>query len=188
MGVVGAWRLRGAAAVNDWNCIRDFYKARQAKIHATPKNRWALDPYAWESAGISMTPIERALWHDIRCESVVVYPQYPVGRFFVDFANPVAKVAIECDGAAYHRDKAKDDARDAELRRMGWFVHRISGRDCKTVFDEATGERSQAQLFLDFITATHGISCLQECDDDDEFSGMVMPASHFIKLIDWATY
>lgn len=35
-----------------------------------------------------MTPIERWLWADIRHADAVFYPQYPVGNFFVDFANP----------------------------------------------------------------------------------------------------
>ena len=88
-------------------------------------------PYSWESTGLQMTPIEAWLWGDIRCVGSVLYPQYPVGGFFVDFGNPVAKVAVECDGHDFHLDKAKDDRRDAALRALGWTVYRFTGSECK---------------------------------------------------------
>lgn len=171
--------------MNDWGRIKQFYRERETRILAAPRCRWALDPYAWESAGISMTPIERALWHDIRCAALVLYPQYPVGRFFVDYANPAAKVAIECDGAAYHMDKAKDKARDAVLKSLGWRVYRITGRDCKSISDDEAGERSQAQLFLDFIDATHRISSHWPVDGE-EASGRILRAGEVMKSIDWS--
>jgi len=59
----------------------------------------------------------------------VAYPQWPVGRFFVDFANPVAKVAIECDGKAFH-DVERDAKRQGEIEAMGWAVYRFTGREC----------------------------------------------------------
>lgn len=77
-----------------------------------------------------MTPIEAAIWTDIRCEGAVLYPQYPVGRYFVDFANPRARVALECDGKEWHQDQAKDDARQSDIESWGWTVYRIGGGDC----------------------------------------------------------
>lgn len=115
-----------------WRAVRAFYQANQAEIMKSA-SEWGVDPYEWEQhARVRMTPIESALWGDIRLVGLVLYAQYPVGRFFVDFGNPVAKVAIECDGAAYHLDAAKDAARERELNEMGWKVYRISGRDCLT--------------------------------------------------------
>jgi hypothetical protein len=54
--------------------------------------------------------------------ALVLYPQYPVGRYFVDFGNPVHKVAIECDGARWHSYR-RDGA------RSGRMLAAISARD-----------------------------------------------------------
>lgn len=81
--------------------------------------------------GHIFSPIEEQTWQAIRCfGKAPFYPQYPVGRYFVDFGNPHIKVAIECDGAKWHQDKEKDKNRDLELKKMGWKVYRISGSDC----------------------------------------------------------
>jgi very-short-patch-repair endonuclease len=116
-----------------------------------------MDAYLWDSQGIiHFTPIEAWLWHDIRAVDAVLYPQYPVGRFFVDFANPVAKVAIECDGAAYH-DQARDAERDAQLQRMGWTVYRFPGWMCRQDFDEQTRKSSECYLRMQDLSELHGI-------------------------------
>lgn len=85
---------------------------------------------------ISMfSPIERAMWGHIRDHGLVMYPQFPIGPFFADFANPHSKVVIECDGREWH-DAKKDLARDIEMRRMGWFVYRVPGCEClRSSFD-----------------------------------------------------
>ena len=160
--------------MNDWNRIREHYRIRREKIFAQPSNRWGLDPYSWMSAGIQMTPIENGVWHDIRCEGMVLYPQYPVGRFFVDYANPVARVALECDGAAYHQDKEKDARRDWELLDMGWRVYRITGRDCLRIYEDEEDEDedgepkdrvySPATELLRRIDREHNICCRSQCD------------------------
>ena len=118
--------------MNDWTAIRAHYRLYGKEILSSPKNEWAIDPYLWDNGMLRMTPIESALWADIRDAGAILYPQYPVLGFFVDFANPVAKIAIECDGAAYHLDREKDAARDDLLNSAGWRVYRISGRDCFT--------------------------------------------------------
>jgi very-short-patch-repair endonuclease len=100
--------------VNNWKAIKEFYERNADAILSEPRNEWAIDPYAW-APFVEMTPIEEWLWGDIRAANAVFYPQWPVGGVFLDFANPVAKVAIECDGAAYHTDKEKDAARDTRL-------------------------------------------------------------------------
>ena len=110
--------------------VAAHYDAMRQDLERTPRDRWAADPYAWCDV-IRMTPIEESLWTDIRAEGVVLYPQFPVGRFFVDYGNPAAKVAIECDGKEFHVDKAKDAARQAEIESMGWKVYRLTGAACK---------------------------------------------------------
>lgn len=116
--------------MHDWNAIKAFYLGHQESIMRSA-NEWGVDPYLWEvEAGVTLTPIEAAVWSDIRMEGAIFYPQYPVLSYFVDFANPVAKVVIECDGKEFHQDKRKDDLRDANLINSGWTVYRFTGREC----------------------------------------------------------
>lgn len=144
---------------NKWNAIAAFYKSYSAEILATPKNQWAMDPYAWDmgDAMIFMTPIEVAFWADVRQFDVVLYPQYPVAGVFLDFANPAAKVAVECDGAQFHLDKAKDEARDAALASRGWTVYRLTGRECKQDFNDETREYSVPAKLVQLLIQRHGI-------------------------------
>lgn len=113
-----------------FDAIRKHYAERAHLI--VNASDWDLDPYEWDTpkSGIRLTPIEAAVWEELRNQDVVMYPQYPVGRYFVDFGNPVAKVAIECDGAAWHKDVEKDSRRQSEIVSMGWRMYRIGGRDC----------------------------------------------------------
>ncbi|MGC4396013.1 endonuclease domain-containing protein [Hydrogenophaga sp. T2] len=148
----------------NWYAIRDHYKHFEAKILAERADEWALDPYAW-SQYLTLTPIEDWLWVHIRDANAIFYPQYPVGRFFVDFANPRAKVAIECDGAQYHKDKAKDQRRDDELSAMGWRVYRVPGYLCVRDNDHDTGRIREAARFVYRIVLEHGLSRNQSMND-----------------------
>ena len=143
--------------MNNFDAITDFYKLFDAQLMATKKNEWAIDPYAWDTGLIRMTPIESWLWHDIRAVDAVMYPQYPAAGFFVDFANPKAKVAIECDGEEYHLDKAKDAKRDAKLQAHGWTVYRISGKDCRDGVGMESEADSKARRFVYAIASNHNI-------------------------------
>lgn len=146
--------------------------AKHASAIEGRRSEWAIDPYAWDhDAGIVLTPIESALWQDIRAEGLVMYPQYPVGRFFVDFANPAARVAIECDGALWHTDAGRDKLRQDEIERMGWSVYRITGRDCLTdteTIDDEDGRSSVrisvARRFIRGIAARHAVSRMARSD------------------------
>jgi hypothetical protein len=143
---------------NNWNAIRAFYHEAKTEILAAGANEWGIDTYLWDGLDIiHFTPIEYWLWADIRLVDAVLYPQYPVGRFFVDFGNPAAKVAIECDGAAFHTDKVKDAARDAELNRLGWSVYRFPGWMCKGDFDDETGQPSESFLRMKEIAERNHI-------------------------------
>lgn len=143
----------------DFARIRAFYRDHKADIE-----RGDLDPYAWDhELGIVLTPIESALWQDIRQEGAVFYPQYPVGRFFVDFGNPLKRVAIECDGKQWHMNKERDAARQHEIEAMGWTVYRITGRDCFTDTIErqdevgrVRAEPGYASRLIREICARHG--------------------------------
>jgi very-short-patch-repair endonuclease len=103
-----------------WQIIRDAYQLMLPKIMEGPVNPYFLD---WD-----FTPIERLAWMDIRGGGIPMYPQFPVGRMFIDFADPVKKIGVELDGAAYHQHE-KDLARDTDLAKQGWKIFRVKGRD-----------------------------------------------------------
>lgn len=78
------------------------------------------------------TPIEDFVWEEIRYNGLPFFPQFPVGNYFADFADPVKKIVIECDGRDYH-NKANDCVRDASMCALGWVVFRIPGHVCNRV-------------------------------------------------------
>lgn len=102
--------------------------------------RYPCDPYVIADWHALLTPIEAPIWSDIRSFGLPFWPQFPVGKYVVDFADPVRRIAIECDGAAFH-DAAKDRKRDAALEAMGWTTYRIPGREC---FEEEVMLRDRA--------------------------------------------
>lgn len=151
----------------NWNRIKAHYREFTPAIYRAGRDEWGMDAYAWELAGIVLTPIEFALWHDIRSHNMVLYPQYPVAGYFVDFGNPVARVAIECDGAAFHTDRAKDARRQAAIEANGWTVYRFTGRECWDEAHEGVDEdgnslwiRSQTSERMAQIAERHGIKRL----------------------------
>lgn len=105
-----------------WAALRDLYRDKDDDIRRCWPSMSNPYPVDWK-----FTPIEASAWQSIRILGLPFYPQYPVGRFFVDFADPVLRIAIECDGQQWH-DAAKDARRDAELSRLGWAVKRFTGR------------------------------------------------------------
>lgn len=116
---------RADALGQRFDCIRDLYE-----IHRDSIMRGEYDPYIIDWMP-EFTPIEDMAWHSIRCLGLPMYPQYPAGRFFVDFGDPVKKIAVECDGKKWH-DKERDRQRDLELAEIGWRTFRISGVECNS--------------------------------------------------------
>lgn len=143
--------------------IRDHYSFLTPRImDAQGKNisRW-VSPYCnvrWE---LYFTPIEEFAWMALRSfGKAPFYPQYPVKNYFVDFGNPYVKIAIECDGKEFHKDKEKDRLRDENLFKEGWIVYRISGADCfRPVTDEYYDiyyqpEEEQYEILKEFYMGT----------------------------------
>lgn len=95
-----------------------------------PKLEDGYHPY-FVDWGKLFTPIESAVWQDIRSLPMEFYPQYPVGKRFIDFADPKLKIGIECDGKAFH-SREKDVQRDLELMELGWTIYHLKGADCLT--------------------------------------------------------
>ena len=101
-----------------WQIIREYYSIVGPDILAGHRR----SPYG---LGIEnyLTPIEVALWQEIRMRGLPFYMQYPVGRRFVDFGDPINQIAIEADGAAFHSEE-----KDAK-KNEDWSVFRIKGKD-----------------------------------------------------------
>lgn len=77
------------------------------------------------------SPIERRLYYGLTEQGLNPISQYPVGKYRIDLSFPAYKIAIECDGKAYHSSpsqKAHDRKKDRYLRSKGWTVLRFSGR------------------------------------------------------------
>ncbi len=108
--------------------IANVYRRNQFDIMRAADHLWGMPPYEIDWMML-FTPIETSLWYDIRHAGVVLYPQYPIGRFFADFANPRKKIVIECDGKAFHSPE-KDAPRDAWMISQGWRVFRLPGKAC----------------------------------------------------------
>jgi len=123
---------------NAWEIVYPIYEQYYNDKEDTMFDPYFLDWIRWFS------PIERLVWNDIRCSGVPLLPQFPTHGYFIDFAHPFRKIAVECDGAAFH-DEQKDFIRDARLIKDGWLVFRITGRECNKTLD---------------------IPCLADCDYD----------------------
>ena len=105
-----------------WSILREMYAEITPEILAGDRR----GPYVLEW---DFTPIEYDLWQSVRYYGLPFWPQYPVGRYFVDFGDPVRRIALEADGHDFH-DARRDAQRDAELGALGWRVFRFEGWRC----------------------------------------------------------
>ncbi len=103
--------------------------------HHKQNDTLRFDPYFYDWVRL-FSPIESMVWNTIRCNGIPLFPQFPACGYFLDFANPIVKIALECDGAAYH-DTKKDFERDTKLIKNGWMVFRVTGKECNLVVDDA---------------------------------------------------
>ncbi len=76
-----------------------------------------------------MSPIEVKLYEAMSREGLSPVPQYGVEGYYVDFAFPKSRLAVEADGAEFHEGagRQRDRKRDWILRRYGWKVLRFHG-------------------------------------------------------------
>ena len=64
--------------VNGRAALIQFYRLAAPQIIEAGPSEWGIDPYEVDWISV-FTPIELALWHDIRAADLVMYPQYPIG-------------------------------------------------------------------------------------------------------------
>jgi len=86
-------------------------------------------PVQTPSGVVWMSPIEFKLYEAMLREKLNPLPQFCVEGYYVDFAFPDIRMAVEADGAAYHGDdrRQRDRKRDWILRKAGWTVKRFYG-------------------------------------------------------------
>lgn len=96
------------------------------------------------------SPIEqqfRAAWQRLHTK-IKLTPEYPVGRYRIDFAYVPAKIAIELDGHATHSSPAAiaaDRRRQRELEKLGWRFIRFGGQE---VYQNADACAREAREFI----------------------------------------
>lgn len=102
-----------------------YEAARPWEREVDPYSIW---PYDWL---MHMTPIERNVWSDIRYYGLKFYPQYPIDRYFVDFADPMNKIVIEADGKDWHSTEEQQESdleRQRKIESIGYLVLRVKGK------------------------------------------------------------
>lgn len=136
-----------------WRETRRYYESCRHLISGS-KEALAIDPYAVNWMAL-FSPIEYEAWNSLREYGLPFYPQYPISKYFADFADPHSSLVIECDGDAWH-DKSRDQTRDEAMKALGWQILRIPGRqfyappiDMWAVVDfELEGDREAAQAMI----------------------------------------
>lgn len=122
-----------------------FYRYKEIK-------EWD-DPYIYWPFNFS--PAESMFWHHCRCRWIVVYPEFPVLSYFVDFANPFHKLWIEIDGKEWHKDKEKDDKRQKEIENEWWKIIRITWTevyhaDKEPIYEQFLDEEEYMNLLIEY--------------------------------------
>jgi very-short-patch-repair endonuclease len=81
------------------------------------------------------TDAEWKLWAIVRGRQLGGYKfrrQFPIDRYFADFACFDARLIVELDGSQHQERADYDAARTATLERLGWRVLRFDNHDVLT--------------------------------------------------------
>lgn len=77
--------------------------------------------YGWlEFVDFKPTVIEANFWEDIKSLWILMHPEYPVWKYFIDFADPINMIWVELDWVRWHKDKEKDRIREKYLIEKWW--------------------------------------------------------------------
>jgi very-short-patch-repair endonuclease len=81
--------------------------------------------------------IERRMKKLLEQAHIPFVQQHPILCYFVDFAIPELKIAIECDGHYWHNPKSKrEQNRQHEIEAEGWMVVRFTENQINKQMDE----------------------------------------------------
>lgn len=109
--------------------VRDRHRTNYRKIQKEAADRPESTQVKTPFGEVWMSPIELKLYEEMRREGLSPEPQLCIKGYFVDFAFADVKVAVEADGAAFHRGdrRERDRERDKVLHRAGWTVQHYDG-------------------------------------------------------------
>jgi very-short-patch-repair endonuclease len=113
-------------------CVKELYELKMPAINEAMQKKGRYRPYQFREVYWPnlFTPIEKIGWEYLRnYPALDFYPQFPVAGYWLDFADPQKKIAIEMDGAEWHNPE-RDTIRDEKLSLLGWKVFRIPGKEC----------------------------------------------------------
>lgn len=111
-----------------WRAIRAYYDKNLTQIIQYYPAIGNVNYDIQFMCGHKETPVEYGAFAQIKCSGIpIVCPQFPVKKYFVDFADPLLKIGIEVDGSTFHTDYAKDAKRQGEIESEGWIIYRIEG-------------------------------------------------------------
>jgi len=126
IGGIPAYFSRNHSDLNKMNCWKMTYKDRLeiAAFYREINEYRDIFEINWCEM---LSPIEFPIWEELRVLGLPFKPQFPVLKYFVDFADDKKRIAIEADGKGYHSD---DSARDKAMSEVGWEVYRVTGSEC----------------------------------------------------------
>ena len=94
------------------------------------------------------TDVEGKLWAALRGRQLAGFKfrrQYPIDRYFADFACVEAKLVVELDGGQHVEQAGWDEKRTAVLEACGWRVLRVWNNEVIANLD-GVGEAVHAAL------------------------------------------
>lgn len=110
---------------------------------------------------VTESPIEDYLLNALKEHDLDKHcrPQFEIGTKRVDFAFPIAKLVVECDGKQYHFSDSdqieRDQKRDLYLAKKGWRVLHIEGLAIRRNIDLCIKRiKENLEPFLRIGTAT----------------------------------
>ena len=109
---------RGVISRTYWSALTPEQRAAHPWVHAGQEASFMRRP----------TRLERAIAAELDAMALTYTAQKRIGRYVVDFHLSAWDLVVECDGAYWHSGperQARDDARDAYLRRLGCRVVRL---------------------------------------------------------------
>lgn len=95
------------------------------------------------------SPIERVVYNALKTAGLCPVMQYPLDKYWIDFAFPEYKIAIEYDGKQHLNRQLEDEKRDEDIRSMGWEVYRLTKFDLGHFKDEEGEDKMRMELFFD---------------------------------------
>lgn len=81
------------------------------------------------------TSIERIVREGLTSLGITFIQELALGRYSIDFALPQNRIAVEVDGAYWHRNQERDRRKEAFLTLLGWKIIRIDEAEIRSTQD-----------------------------------------------------